>query len=128
MTKKDIKNFTLEELKKQIAELKEPRYRTEQIFFWLYKRGVFRFDKMANMPKALRDKLDESYCISALKLAKHLKSKDKTEKFLFELEDANFIETVLIYANKRKTICLSSQVGCKFACSFCASGQKGFIR
>ena len=128
MGKRDIKNLTLEELKKEIVDMQEPAYRARQIFFWLYQRGVPNFDEMSNIPKALRDKLERNYYISALKLSEHLKSTDRAEKFLFQLSDGNFIESVLIYAKNRKTICLSTQVGCKFACSFCASGLRGFIR
>jgi 23S rRNA (adenine2503-C2)-methyltransferase len=128
MGKRDIKNLTLEELKKEIVEMQEPPYRAGQIFFWLYRRDICDFNEMGNIPKALRDKLDQNYDISGLELSEHLKSTDGTEKFLFKLSDGNFIETVLIYARNRKTVCLSTQVGCKFACSFCASGLNGFIR
>ncbi len=128
MGKRDIKNLILEELKKAIVEMQEPGYRANQIFSWLYRTGVRDFDEMENIPRALKDKLGESYYISTLELSQHLKSTDGTEKFLFRLSDGNFIESVLIYAKNRKTICLSTQVGCKFACSFCASGLRGFIR
>lgn len=128
MGKRDIKNLTLEELKKEIVDMQEPTYRARQIFFWLYQRGVPNFDEMSNIPRPLRDKLDQNYYISTLELSEHLKSTDRTEKFLFKLSDGNFIESVLIYAKNRKTICLSTQVGCKFVCSFCASGLRGFIK
>ena len=128
MGKNDIRNLTLEELKKTVVEMHEARYRANQIFSWLYRRGVHDFHEMDNIPVTLRDKLGENYYISALELSQHLKSTDGTEKFLFKLADGNFIESVLIYAKNRKTICLSTQVGCKFACSFCASGFIGFIR
>jgi len=128
MDKRDIKNLTLEELEKEIVDMQEPTYRAGQIFFWLYQKGVHDFNQMANIPKALRDKLDQNYYISTLGLSEHLKSTDGTEKFLFKLSDGNFIEAVLIYAKNRKTMCLSTQVGCRFACSFCASGLKGFAR
>jgi 23S rRNA (adenine2503-C2)-methyltransferase len=128
MGKRDIKNLTLEELKKEIVDMQEPSYRARQIFSWLYQRGVPNFDEMSNIPRPLRDKLDQNYNISTLKLSEHLKSTDRAEKFLFQLSDGNFIESVLIYAKNRKTICLSTQVGCKFACSFCASGLRGFIK
>ena len=120
--------MTLEELKKEIVEMQEPVYRARQIFFWLYRRGIRSFNEMSNIPRTLRDKLDENYYISTLELSEHLKSTDRTEKFLFKLSDGNFIESVLIYAKDRKTICLSTQVGCKFICSLCASGLRGFIR
>ncbi len=135
MDKQDIKNFTLVELKKEMSKIQEPLFRANQIFGWLYKKGIFDFGDMTNMPKSLKDKLAQGYFIGTLKLSKHLKSKDATEKFLFQLADGSFIETVLIHAGppggsacKRKTICLSTQVGCKFACAFCASGRGGFKR
>ena len=128
MNKKDIKNFTLEELKEVMVELQEPNYRAEQIFYWLYKKGVSDINKMSDISKILRVKLDKAYDIGRLHLHEHLRSCDGTEKFLFRLFDGNFIESVLIYAKQRKTICLSSQVGCRFACSFCASGSRGFTR
>ena len=128
MNKKDIKNFTLEELKEVMVELQEPNYRAEQIFYWLYKKGVSDINKMSDISRMLRDKLEKAYYIGMLHLREHLKSTDGTEKFLFKLCDGNFIETVLIYAKQRKTICLSIQVGCRFACSFCASGSRGFTR
>lgn len=126
--KKDIKNFTLQELKEQMQNIKEPPYRAQQVFFWIYKKGVCDFNDMSNIPEALRYKLGGLYYISGLKLSEHLKSKDGTEKFLFKLSDANYIETVLIPAHNRETLCISTQVGCKYSCLFCASGLGGFIR
>jgi len=128
LDKKDIKNFTPEEFKKELEKISEPSYRAEQIFSWIYKKGACDFSAMNNLPKVLKDKLSEYYYIGAIKPLKHLKSIDHTEKFLFELEDGNLIETVLIYAWKRETLCISTQAGCKFACSFCASGMNGFKR
>ncbi|MFH1857107.1 MAG: 23S rRNA (adenine(2503)-C(2))-methyltransferase RlmN [Candidatus Omnitrophota bacterium] len=128
MQRKDIKNFSLPALKKEITDLEEPVYRAEQIFSWLYKKAADDFDGMENLPKPLRDKLNLNYYIGGVKLFKHLKSKDGTEKFIFELYDGNLIETVLIKSKVRKTVCLSTQVGCKFGCAFCASGLKKFVR
>ena len=128
MHKKDIKNFTLKELEEAIVTIQQPSYRARQIFFWLYQRGILDFNEMGNIPKRLRDEIGRKYYISNITPSEHLKSIDKTEKFLFELSDGNYIETVIIHAAKRKTICLSTQVGCKFACPFCASGRKGFTR
>lgn len=125
---KDIKNFTLEEFKEELKNISGPSYRAEQIFSWIYKKGAEDFNAMSNLPKPFRDRLSQSYYIGAIKPLKHLKSVDHTEKFLFNLEDGNLIETVLIYAWKRETLCVSTQAGCKFACSFCASGINGFKR
>lgn len=124
----NIYNFTLEELKKEISGICEPQYRARQIFSWLYKKGACSFNEMDNLPKRFIDKLNQNFYMAGLELSCHLKSSDKTEKFLFKLKDGNYIETVLIYAKNRKTVCLSTQVGCRFACSFCASGLMGFIR
>jgi len=128
MAKKDIRNFTLGELKEIIISKDEPAYRAGQIFSWLYKKGVASFSSMKNLPKDLQTKLDNDYYIGALELSDTKKSKDKTEKFLFKLRDGNFIETVLVPSKKRKTICISTQVGCRFKCTFCSSGRKGLVR
>ena len=128
MDKRDIKNFTLEEIKKVVIEIGEPGYRAGQIFLWLYKRVVCDFQEMSNLSQAFRSGLEQDYYISELSLSGKLSSSDGTEKFLFNLGDGNFIETVLICSRDRKTVCLSTQVGCKFGCVFCASGHGGFIR
>jgi 23S rRNA (adenine2503-C2)-methyltransferase len=128
MDKKSVKDFTIEELKRKMAGMSAPSYRAGQIFFWVYKKGICSFSSMANIPKPLRDTLSEAYYISDIGLKQHLRSSDGTEKFLFELSDKNFIETVLIYSKMRKTLCISTQVGCKYGCVFCASGARGFIR
>lgn len=125
---RDIKSFAFEELRKEISSIKEPAYRASQIFSWIYKKGVKSFEEMDNIPRALKDKLSKDYYISSIELSEHLRSRDGTEKFLFKLEDSNFIESVIIYAKERETLCISTQVGCKFACKFCASGQMGFTR
>ncbi|MCX5693142.1 MAG: 23S rRNA (adenine(2503)-C(2))-methyltransferase RlmN [Candidatus Omnitrophica bacterium] len=128
MDKKDIKNFTLEELKEEFKKISEPSYRAKQIFSWIYKKGAEDFNAMNNIPKLFMDKLAESYYIGAVKPLKQLESIDGTEKILFELDDGILIETVLICSNKRKTACISTQAGCKYACVFCASGMNGFKR
>lgn len=128
MTKDNIMNFTLEELRGRMKRIEEPDYRAKQIFSWLYKKGLRSFDEMSNVPVEMRNKLAGKYYINALSLEEHHKSSDGAEKFLFRLKDGNFTESVLIPAKDRKTICLSTQVGCKYGCSFCASGLKGFIR
>jgi len=128
MTQKDIKNFTLAELRTELVTLQEAPYRAKQIFSWLYKKGITDFNSMANLSQSFKDKLTAGYAICKLELAEHLKSNDLTEKFLFKLADGNFIESVLIRTGKRNTICISTQVGCKYNCPFCASGRMGFIR
>lgn len=128
MNKIGIKNFRINELEKIVHDMGKPRYRARQIFSWIYGKCTQSFDEMKTLPKSLTDNLDKHYYINEIKLETHIKSSDGTEKFLFRLSDSNFVETVLISAKGRKTICLSTQVGCKFACCFCASGRKGFLR
>jgi 23S rRNA (adenine2503-C2)-methyltransferase len=126
--KKDIKDLAFDELKAELAEMGEASYRAGQIFAWLYQKGAANFEAFTNLPKRFRDKLGAEYSISRLELYSVFRSQDLTQKFLFKLDDGNFIETVLIPAGARTTVCLSTQVGCKFSCPFCASGLKGFVR
>ena len=128
MPSKDIKDLTLEDLEEIFADIHEAPYRTKQVYSWLYKKGAESFNQMSNIPKTLKSKLKRLFYISTVELSEHLKSVDKTEKFLLKLSDGSFIESVLISAKHRKTICLSTQVGCKFNCSFCASARIGFVR
>jgi len=128
MDKKDIRDLTLDELREAMAQIDEPAFRASQIFGWLYKKGVYDFNAMRNLSTGTIDKLGKEYCIQPLTVDEHLVSEDGTEKFLFKFSDGNYIETVLIYADGRETICLSTQVGCKYKCAFCASGINGFIR
>lgn len=128
MHKKDIKDFTSKELEKAFIETGEPAYRARQVFSWIYKKGARDFDEIRNIPRDLKAKLNQKYYIGWLEVYDRLKSSDGTEKILFGLSDKNFIETVLIRQTNRKTLCLSTQVGCKFACAFCASGKTGFTR
>lgn len=128
MQRQDIKNFTLKELEKAMPDIGQKPYRAKQIFFWIYQKHLCRFQEMKNLPKALIGRLNQRYYIGGLRLDEHLKSSDGTEKFLYKLGDGNFIEAVLICSGNRKTLCLSTQVGCKFGCLFCASGRIGFVR
>ena len=125
---KDIRNLTLDELKAEMMRLGEPAYRAEQIFGWLYKKSVSRFGDMANLGRNLQEKVLRDFSIGSLELFGVFRSKDCTEKYLFRLPDGPCVESVLISAGGRKTVCVSTQVGCKFGCAFCASGLKGFIR
>ncbi|MDD5437143.1 MAG: 23S rRNA (adenine(2503)-C(2))-methyltransferase RlmN, partial [Candidatus Omnitrophica bacterium] len=121
-----IKDLSAQELGHALEEANNPSYRARQIFRWLYKDGVGSFDQMTDIPAPLRSALDSKFRISfseAIDLKRSLS--DGTTKYLFRLEDANTIETVLIPEGERNTICLSSQVGCKFACGFCASAPFG---
>ncbi len=124
----DIKELGLKELEDKLLSWGLPKYHAKQIFNWIYQKGVLDFNNMSDLPAALREKLAAEFYILGLELADLQKSSDGTIKFLFELEDKNLIEAVSIPAARRVTGCISSQVGCKFSCQFCASALKGFKR
>jgi 23S rRNA (adenine2503-C2)-methyltransferase len=128
MKRLDLKDLTLEELKKAVLDLGEPGYRALQLSSWIYKRGISDPETMSNIPLKLREKLFNHYYLSCPEISGHQKSIDGTEKFLFKLFDGKFIESVLIGSEDRRTLCLSTQVGCKIGCRFCASGKGGFKR
>ena len=129
MEKTDIKNLSKDELEKALAKIGEEPYRAAQIFRWLYKAGVKSFDEMTDIGKELREKLKSKFRLTKLILldSKH-SLVDGTTKYLLKLEDSNTIESVFLPEDKRVTLCLSSQVGCKFGCAFCASAPFGFVR
>ena len=126
--KKDIKDFTFDELTEIFKKHNLPRYCSKQIFDWIYKKRVEDFNSMTNLSKDVRLFLKNGFYCSFLKIKKEKVSKDKTRKILFGLFDDNYIEAVLIPEDKRLTLCVSSQVGCKYNCSFCMSGKDGFKR
>ena len=128
MQKKDIKNFTLNELQEGVKNLGVEKYRATQLFNLLYKKGIEDFRDMLSLPTSFRDLLQKNFYISNIGLVNLSKSEDQTEKYLFKLEDGNLIESVLIFSDKRVTECISSQIGCKYNCLFCESGKKGFTR
>jgi 23S rRNA (adenine2503-C2)-methyltransferase len=105
-----------------------PRFHAKQVFTWIYQRGVSDFSSMSDIPVALRQRLNTECALCTLRIKDTQRSVDGTEKFLFGLPDDNLIEAVSIPAKERVTGCISSQMGCKFACSFCASGKIGFKR
>ena len=123
-----ISGLNLEELEKILDNWGQPRFHAGQIFSWIYKKGVTDFDAMSDLSGELRGLLKDNFRLFPLRLVETLKSKDATEKLAFELQDGSSIETVSIPAQKRVTACLSTQVGCKFGCLFCASGALGFKR
>jgi len=125
---KNIKNYNLEELKEEITLLGEKKYRAEQIFKWLYIDKVKSFDEMTNLSIELREKLKQNYNICDFKILKKQESSDGTKKYLFDVLDGNAIETVLMEYHHGKTICVSSQIGCKMGCKFCASTGIKFER
>jgi 23S rRNA (adenine2503-C2)-methyltransferase len=126
--KKDLKSLALTELAAYLEKLKYPKYHAQQIFSWLYQKEVTNISSMSNLSLGLRSKLKDGFYISQLNLVKKQVSQDSTRKYLFELEDKNTIESVLIPHPERNTTCLSTQAGCKYSCKFCASGAAGFVR
>jgi 23S rRNA (adenine2503-C2)-methyltransferase len=124
----DIRNFTLSELEDRFKKLSLEPYRARQVFQWLYQKGVEDFSLMTNLSKDVREKLVAFFSIEKIALEKVEASRDLTQKFLFRLKDDSLIESVSIPFKSRLTVCLSTQVGCRFACTFCASGSLGFKR
>lgn len=128
MHTENILNLTLPEIEKALISIGQPLYRAKQIYKWLYDKGVESFDEMANLPKPLIYQINQRYSIKTYKDAQVLTSQDKSKKIIFTLIDGSAVESVIIPTRNRSTICISTQVGCRFKCSFCASGIKGFIR
>lgn len=127
--KNDLLDLSLSELDALFADWGQPRYRSRQVFRWLYQRLVADFAQMTNLPVAVRKRLDSEFEICGAKIVETLASRtDGASKHLIELHDGNTVETVLIPTEKRLTLCVSTQVGCKFGCVFCASGANGFTR
>ena len=125
----DIKSMTLEELKTEIADMGEKAFKAGQIYSWLHKHGAESFDEMTNISKDLRANLQKKYDIYNCTIEKKLVSVyDNTVKYLFRLGDGELIESVVMKYKYGYTICVSSQVGCKMGCKFCASGIAGFVR
>lgn len=117
------------ELKRLMAELDQPSYRADQVWRWIYDQYVTDFDTMTNIPKELRQDLsDYLYLIPWDPVTMQTSNNGQTEKVLFKLADGNFIETVLMRYQKRRTLCISTQAGCAMGCVFCATGQMGFYR
>ena len=124
----DIRSMTLEELTAALRDMGEPAFRGKQVFTWLH-RGVRSFDEMSDISKPLREKLPRTYRVSGLTAArKQVSRTDGTIKYLWELHDGNCIETVLMRYRHGNTVCISSQVGCRMGCAFCASTLGGKVR
>lgn len=124
----DIKSMTEEEITQALRDLGEPAFRGKQVFTWLH-RGVSSFDEMTNLSKPLREKLRERYVIHVPRAARRqVSALDGTVKYLWELHDGNCIESVLMRYHHGNTVCISSQVGCRMGCAFCASTVGGKVR
>ena len=134
--KPSIQSLLLEEIAADLATRNERTYRAKQIVDWIYEKRVNSFDAMSDLPQELRKRLAETFAFGQLETVRVLGSEDTTRKFLFRLADGNLIESVLIPASPslygatsdRRTICVSTQVGCAYGCKFCASGLDGFSR
>lgn len=125
---KNIKDYDLEDLKKELENIGEKKFRAEQIFKWLYVEKVKEFDEMTNLSLELREKLKNEYDICNFKILRKQESSDGTKKYLFDVLDGNAIESVLMEYHHGRTICVSSQIGCKMGCKFCASTGLKFAR
>ena len=123
-----LKSMTLPELTAVIKELRQPAFRGKQVYFWLHK-GVRSYDEMTNLPKGLRDTLAERYPICPPEVVRRQESKkDGTIKYLWRLSDGNCVETVLMRYHYGNTVCISTEVGCRMGCAFCASTLGGLVR
>ena len=128
MEKVDIKSLYLEELEALLKEMGEPKFRASQIFKWLHS-GATSFEEMTNLSKELRIKLNKKCYIANVEIVRRLESRlDGTVKYLYRLFDGELIESVLMKYNHGYTVCISTQVGCRMGCSFCASGINGLAR
>ena len=125
---KNIKDYDLEALKQEFIQIGEKPFRAEQVFKWLYESKVTSFDEMTNLSLELREKLKQNYEMHNFNILKKQESSDGTKKYLFDVLDGNAIETVLMSYHHGYSICVSSQIGCKMGCKFCASTGIKFIR
>lgn len=129
MEKKDLKSFSLEELTQEILSLGEKAFRAKQLYEWMHVKLAAGLEEMTNIPKALKEKLAENYQYTSLKIEDVQISKlDGTRKYLFQLSDGNFVESVWMQYKHGNSVCISSQVGCRMGCKFCASTLDGLER
>ena len=129
MNKKDIRSLSLDELKIEMESIGEKAFRAKQVYEWLHTKLADSFEEMTNLSKDLREKLDGAYRIPSVKmLERQVSNQDGTNKFLFQLEDGNVVESVLMRYKHGNSVCISSQVGCRMGCRFCASTIGGLER
>ena len=125
----DIKSMPLPELTEAVVALGEPKFRAKQLYEWMHKKMAGSYDEMTNIPKSLKEKLSASYSFTSLQVVDVQESKlDETKKFLFGLSDGNVIESVFMKYKFGCSVCISSQVGCRMGCRFCASTIDGVVR
>ncbi len=129
MDKKNLKNFTKDELREEFVGIGEKAFRAEQVYSWIHQKNIEQIDDITVLSKDLKAKLKQQYTLDNLKIVERFDSKlDGTKKYLFSLRDGNIIESVMMKHKHGVTVCLSTQVGCKMGCSFCASTKDGLIR
>ncbi len=128
MSKIEIEGMMPEELEKLITSKGYPAYHAEQIFLWIHGKGAESFADMSNLPQKMRHYLEEEAMLGLIEPREIFTSKDGTQKFLFSLRDGLFIETVLLKYDDRMSLCVSTQVGCRFNCPICATGKMGWQR
>lgn len=129
MAQIDILSLGYDELLEEILLMGEPKFRAKQIFSWLHEKKVTSFSEMTTLSLQLRERLKEKFCLNRLKIAKRLASSiDDTVKYLYQLPDGNYVETVWMEYHHGVSVCLSTQVGCRMGCKFCASTIAGFVR
>ena len=129
MEKKDIASYSFEELQEEMLAIGEKGFRSRQIYSWIHEKLVDDFEEMTNLSKTLRQKLEAAYEIRRVEMEKRQISKiDGTNKFLFCLKDGNMVESVLMKYKHGNSVCISSQVGCRMGCRFCASTLDGLER
>lgn len=126
--RKNIREYSKEQLKEAVIELGEKSFRSNQVYEWLWQKNASTFEEMSNLSKSFRQLLDETFYIDHLALKDQQISSDKTIKCAFETEDKRVVEGVLIPTSKRTTACISSQIGCSLACKFCATGKLKLMR
>ena len=125
----DIKSMTLSELQEEMAAIGEKSFRAKQLYEWIHVRQARNFDEMTNLSVALRERCRERYDLTTLQVVRMQESKfDGTRKYLFELKDGNLVESVFMRYKHGNSVCISSQVGCKMGCRFCASTLDGWER
>ena len=129
MSKTDIRSLTQEEMKVFVTEIGEKPFRGKQIYQWLHEKQVTSFDEMTNLSAKLRERLKETAALTVLKeVTVQTSALDGTKKYLFELEDGNMVESVLMRYHHGNSVCISSQAGCRMGCKFCASTLDGLVR
>ena len=129
MEKIDILSLSLSELEQEVIAMGEKKFRAKQIYEWIHKKKITDFSKATNLSAQFIERLNEKFCLNILKIKKRLVSSiDNTVKYLYELPDGERVETVLMTYNHGTSLCISTQVGCKMGCSFCASTKAGFVR